>query len=337
MKFSKLEQEQIKKLCGWAKDANRFMPIRDYYACSGLEEGTGVICIYDEKSHQPKSVLYVDAEKCEEDEFVKIREYENNCLFRFSFIYKLERLGLITISKTSFPNTDSKGWACFEGFMNASAIDVIEEGIGKNYIFLESNDKGVEIVEIDEFWQLSIKTTREVCEYTIRELSSKLDIFGLVTSVVSIEQELFELVSNDFKTYEDIQLEEARKQTNIANESLKEARKQTESASASLAEAQRQTGKAKTQTNLSITAVVLSVFAIIASIFVPRCTPSTLDQKQFDTIQMKQNELIKTLNDVKTIQITNDSLIKELNLANESIDEISNTLKEIKELNSKRK
>ena len=142
MKFSKLEQEQIKKLCEWAKEANRFMPIRDFYACSGLEEGTGVICVYDEKSHQPKSVLYVDAEKCEEDEFVKIREYENNCLFRFSFIYKLERLGLITISKTSYPNTDSKGWACFEGFMNASAIDVIEEGIGKNYIFLVSNDKG---------------------------------------------------------------------------------------------------------------------------------------------------------------------------------------------------
>lgn len=30
-------------------------------------------------------------------------------------------------------------------------------------------------------------------------------------------------------------------------------------------------------------------------------------------------------------------MIKELNLANQSIDEISNTLKEVKELNSKRK
>lgn len=146
-----------------------------------------------------------------------------------------------------------------------------------------------------------------------------------------------ELVSNDFKTYEDIQLEEARKQTNIANESLKEARKQTESASASLAEAQRQTGKAKTQTILSFIAVGLSIFAIIASIIVPRCTPSTLDQKQFDTIQMKQNELIKTLNEIKISKIDNDSLIKELNLANESIDEISNTLKELKKMNSKGK
>lgn len=146
-----------------------------------------------------------------------------------------------------------------------------------------------------------------------------------------------ELVSNDFKTYEDIQLEEARKQTNIANESLKEARKQTESASASLAEAQRQTGKAKTQTILSFIAVGLSIFAIIASIIVPRCTPSTLDQKQFDTIQMKQNELIKTLNEIKISKIDNDSLIKKLNLANESIDKISNTLKELKKMNSKGK
>ena len=195
----------------------------------------------------------------------------------------------------------------------------------------------MEIVEIDEFWQLSIKTTREVCEYTIRELSSKLDIFGLVTSVVSIEQELFELVSNGFKTYEEIQLEEAQKQTKIASESLEEARNQTNAASASLAEAQKQTGKAKTQTYLSITAVVLSGLAIIASILVPRCTPSTLDQKQFDTIQNNQAELIKKLNELKISQIDNDSLIKELNLLNQSIDEISNTLNEIKESKSKRK
>ena len=139
-----------------------------------------------------------------------------------------------------------------------------------------------------------------------------------------ITTKFIELVSNDFKTYEEIQLEEAKKQT--------------ESASASLAEAREQTGKAKT-------AVVLSGLAIIVSIFVPRCTSSKLDQEQFNTIQMKQNELIKTLNEIKISQIDNDSLIKklnelkisqidndslikELNLANESIDEISNTLKE---------
>lgn len=167
-----------------------------------------------------------------------------------------------------------------------------------------------------------------------------------------------ELVSNDFKTYEDIQLEEAKKQTNIASESLEEARKQTTSANASLEEAKKQTNaafeslteaqkqtqkahdsfnEAQKQTKLSFGAVILSVIAIIASIIVPRCTPSTLDQKQFDTIQMKQDELIKTLNEIKISQIDNDSLIKELNLANESINKISNTLKELKKMNSKGK
>ncbi|MCQ2200307.1 MAG: hypothetical protein MJZ19_11405 [Paludibacteraceae bacterium] len=52
MKFSKLEQEQIKKLCEWAKEANRFMPIRDYYACSGLEEGTGIIWGFVQQSNK---------------------------------------------------------------------------------------------------------------------------------------------------------------------------------------------------------------------------------------------------------------------------------------------
>lgn len=374
MKFSKLEQEQIKKLCKWANEANRFMPIRDFYACSGLEEGTGVICIYDEKSHQPKSVLYVDAEKCEEDEFVKIREYENNCLFRFSFIYKLERLGLITISKTSFPNTDSKGWACFEGYKKAFPIDRIQ--CFNDYTFIVDDGKDFKIIELDHFGGLSDRVTREVFDYSNKELSSKLDIFGLVTSVVSIEQELFELVSNGFKTYEDIQLEEAQNQTKIAHESLEEARKQTESANASLEEAKKQTTsanasleEAKKQTKAAIdslaeaqeqtlksqdslveaqkqtfwsritlaVSLILSIAAIICSILVPRYTPSTLDQEQFNTIQMKQNELIKTLNEIKISQIDNDSLIKELNLANESIDEISNTLKELKKMNSKRK
>lgn len=135
-----------------------------------------------------------------------------------------------------------------------------------------------------------------------------------------VSQRLRILVSNDFKTYEDIQLEEAKKQTKSAQESLKEAQRQT---------------------RWSIGAVCLSILTLIASIFLSKCSTDPIKNKmeksQFDSIQSKQNELINTLYPLKTIQTTNDSLIKELNLANESIDEISNTLKEIKELNSKRK
>ncbi|MDO4526179.1 MAG: hypothetical protein Q4B61_12710, partial [Bacteroidales bacterium] len=139
-----------------------------------------------------------------------------------------------------------------------------------------------------------------------------------------VSQRLRTLVSNDFKTYEDIQLEEAKKQTKSAQESLKEAQRQT---------------------RWSIGAVCLSIITLIASIVMPiilsKCSTDPIENKmeksQFDSIQSKQNELINTLYPLKAIQTTNDSLIKELNLANESINEISNTLKELKELNSKRK
>lgn len=139
-----------------------------------------------------------------------------------------------------------------------------------------------------------------------------------------VSQRLRILVSNNFKTYEDIQLEEAKKQTESAQKSLKEAQRQT---------------------RWSIGAVCLSILTLIASIVMPiilsKCSTDPIENKmeksQFDSIQSKQNELINTLYPLKNIQITNDSLIKELNLANESINEISNTLKEIKELNSKGK
>lgn len=312
MKFSKLEQEQIKKLCEWAKEANQFMPIRDYYACSGLEKGTGVICIYDENARQPKSILYVDEDKCKEDDFEKIREYENNCIFRFSFIYKLERLGLITISKTSYPNTDSKGWACFSGYPKAAPIDIVEE-FSNDYIILFTYGRD-KIVAMESFGDLYNKVTSELLNYSHKEISSKLDIFGLVTSVVSIEQELFELTENNFKSYEDIQLEEVQTQTKAAQESLKEAQRQTK---------------------WSIGAFVLSVLAIIASIIVPQCVESTINQNQFDTLKILQKELNEGMKDLKNKQTDKDSAIKLLNLTNKSIDEISNTLKEVKELKSK--
>lgn len=139
-----------------------------------------------------------------------------------------------------------------------------------------------------------------------------------------VTTKFIDLVSNDFKTYEDIQLEEARKQTESAQESLKEAQRQT---------------------RWSIGAVCLSILTLIASIVMPiilsKCSTDPIENKmvksQFDSIQSKQNELINTLYPLKNIQITNDSLIKELNLANESIDKISNTLKELKKMNSKGK
>lgn len=329
MKFSKLEQEEIKKICEWGKTPNDFLGISHYLSHYGLPDGTGIFSFPNRHL-----ILCFDSEIFDQDKFYP------NCgnaikktVFTLNFILKLERLNYVTL-------VPEKGVDFLHSF-KGDGVSVYINNVKKNifdYDFTYSSDKvSSTIAKLISKDNVIIDTHNNNQLYFCLPIYFDLDTYRLLSSYMMINQELFELVSNNFKTYEDIQLEEAQNQTKIAHESLEEARKQTESASASLAEAQKQTGKAKTQTNLSITAVVLSVFAIIASIFVPRCTPSTLDQKQFDTIQMKQNELIKTLNEVKAIQITNDSLIKELNLANESIDEISNTLKEIKELNSKRK
>ena len=180
-----------------------------------------------------------------------------------------------------------------------------------------------------------------------------------------VSQRLRTLVENDFKTYEEIQLEEAQKQTNIANESLEEARKQTESANKSLEEARKQTKasldslaetikqtqktqesldeaqkqsyQARTQTGLSIFTLFLSVCAILWSIYASNEIPITINQSQFDSIQIQQKVLIETLNEIKMSQMDKDSVIKELDSTKAKIDEISNTLKELKKMNSKGK
>lgn len=329
MKFSKLEQEEIKKICEWSKTPNDFLGISHYLSHYGLPDGTGIFSFPNRHL-----ILCFDSEIFDQDKFYP------NCgnaikktVFTLNFILKLERLNYVTL-------VPEKGVDFLHSF-KGDGVSVYINNVKKNifdYDFNYLSDKvSSTIAKLISKDNVIIDTHNNNQLYFCLPIYFDLDTYRLLSSYMMINQELFELVSNNFKTYEDIQLEEAQNQTKIAHESLEEARKQTESASASLAEAQKQTGKAKTQTNLSITAVVLSVFAIIASIIVPRCTPSTLDQKQFDTIQMKQNELIKTLNEIKISKIDNDSLIKELNLANESIDEISNTLKEIKELNSKGK
>jgi len=182
-------------------------------------------------------------------------------------------------------------------------------------------------------------------------------------SKVYISAELKELVSNDFKTYEEIQLEEAQNQTKIAHESLEEARKQTESANKSLEEARKQTKasldslaetikqtqktqesleeaqkqsyQARTQTGLSILTLFLSVGAILWSIYASNEIPITINQSQFDSIQIQQKVLIETLNEIKMSQMDKDSVIKELDSTKAKIDKISNTLKELKKMNSK--
>lgn len=214
----------------------------------------------------------------------------------------------------------------FDSKQTPETITLIESDIAIRSLLIDDliKDRLIKLVKVGSNLPFSYMRFRN------NNLHDKIDssIFDTLKdsfySKVFVSQELYDLVSNKFKTYEDIQLEEARKQTEKAQDSFKEAQKQT---------------------RWSIGAVCLSILTLIASIVMPiilsKCSTDPIENKmeksQFDSIQSKQNELINTLYPLKNIKITNDSLIKELNLANESINEISNTLKEIKELNSKRK
>ena len=313
MKFSKLEQEEIKKICEWAKTPDIFLGISHYLSHYGLQDGTGIFSFPNENL-----ILCFDTEMFDNDNF-----YPNGgnaikkTVFTLNFILKLERLNYVTL----VPEKGVEFLYSFKG-------DVYIKNIEKNefdYYFSYLNDKvnstKAKLIYKDNVI-IDTETKKQI--YFCYPIQFEFDSYRLLSSYMMVNQELFELVSNDFKTYEDIQLEEAKKQTKSAQDSLKEAQRQT---------------------RWSIGAVCLSILTLIASIVMPiilsKCSTDPIENKmeksQFDSIQSKQNELINTLYPLKNIQITNDSLIKELNLANESIDEISNTLKEIKELNSKRK
>ena len=316
MKFSKLEQEEIKKICEWGKTSNVFWGISHYLSHYGLPDGTGIFSF----PNNPL-ILCFDSEIFDQDKFYPDGgKAIKKTVFTLNFILKLERLNFVTL-------VPEKGVEFLHSF-KGDGVSVYINNIKKNkfdyefsYLSNKVNSTKAKLICEDN---VIIDTRNDKQIYFCLPIYFEFDTYRLLSSYMTINQELFELVSNDFKTYEDIQLEEAKKQTESAQKSLKEAQRQT---------------------RWSIGAVCLSILTLIASIVMPiilsKCSTDPIENKmeksQFDSIQSKQNELINTLYPLKTIQITNDSLIKELNLANESIDEISNTLKEIKELNSKRK
>ena len=81
----------------------------------------------------------------------------------------------------------------------------------------------------------------------------------------SINQALFDLCENDFKTEEDLMLEKAKEQSGIAFEALKEARLQTKKAEDALTEALRQTENSRWTLLLSILTFISSLIVSILS------------------------------------------------------------------------
>ena len=115
-----------------------------------------------------------------------------------------------------------------------------------------------------------------------------------------LTQDLVDLIENDFKTYEDQQLEEAQKQTQAA----------------------------KKQTVLSIVAVILSIISIICACFVPiyvaRNESVTIDSFQYhrwDSIKVTTNSHIESIENTLN---ANDSVLSDIS---NSVNSLKNNSK----------
>lgn len=343
MKFSKLEQEEIKKICEWGKTSNVFSGINHYLSHYGLPDGTGIFSFPNKHL-----ILCFDSEIFDQNNFYPDGGNAiNKTVFTLNFILKLERLNFVTL-------VTEKGVEFLHSF-KGDGVSVYINNIEKNnfnyefsYLSDKVNSTKAKLICKDNVI-IDTNTNKQI--YFCLPIYFELDTYRLLSSYMTINQELFELVSNDFKTYEDIQLEEAKAQTKAAYDSLEEARKQTKASLDSLAEtikqtqktqesldeAQKQSYQARTQTGLSILTLFLSVGAILWSIYASNEIPITINQSQFDSIQIQQKVLIETLNEIKMSQMDKDSVIKELDSTKAKIDKISNTLKELKKMNSKGK
>lgn len=151
----------------------------------------------------------------------------------------------------------------------------------------------------------------------------KLDIPGDISEMIEksfcnivILQPLFDLVDSDFKSVEEIHLEEAQKQTEAAQAQSEEAKKQTEAALA-------QSKEAKKQTIWSLIAFGLSMLSIALSIGVPIYVARN-ETVTMDTIQYKRWDSIKVSTDSRIEKI--EQSLKE---RDSMLNDISNTLKTI--------
>lgn len=300
MKFSDKEKRVIEKLIDFSDEY--YVSMIDFFS-GVLDEDTAFVCYplysrtffsYRIKSYKNNNNVlkqsYFDVvsivnlfHKLEKESYISRIQRENEIFSETAFLVAHSKNRLITESPTNNPNEDK------------TSQYHIKLGDDENVVV--SHDK----------WYLEgnkINGTREYKDeiYDSYIVSEQNGVYELLNSYVHINQEMYDLVEKDFKTCEEIQLEEAKKQT-----------------------------------KWSIVAVILSLVAIIVSFIVPRCFSSKLDQQQFDTIQIKQNELILSLDELKLNKIDNDSFVKDLDKMQESIDEISNTLNKINIQNSNKK
>ena len=217
MKFSKLEQEVIINLCGWAREPNVFKATRNFLSEKGLRKGTGLFSFSKEIENRPQAILCIDMN---EHNYEKYDEIYNNTLFVLYFLRKLERLGLVTISEGKYPNNQNNEYA-IATFTDAS-IPIVSTTSSKtqwsySFKYVKKGNSAIDLEIIEE--GLTIRRTDNQCALSFYnvELFSRFETFDLVSSNIALEQELFELVNNEFKTNEELMLEKAEQQLCTAN------------------------------------------------------------------------------------------------------------------------
>lgn len=139
-----------------------------------------------------------------------------------------------------------------------------------------------------------------------------MNIISRTTCRVYVSYALIQLVENDFKTYEELQLiasnsqlETSSQQLSASEAQLEEARQQTEEAKAQTNEAKEQTSEAKKQTKKSTGTFVLSGLTFLASLIIPFIISKCNGDKVYHENVMTGIAQIDTTINETTNKITN--------------------------------
>ncbi len=238
MRFSTLEQSVIVDLCDWAQTPNVFLATRNFISQKGLNTGTGLFSFSKEIENRPATILCIDTNIHKPEEFVQIY---NQTLFRLYFLRKLERLGLVTISEGRY---SSEAEYAIGTFADASIIGIrkVSDQAQWRYSFSYSK-KGYppyNLELIENGLTIRNRDNNVVLPYYCMEIFCRFETFDLLGSNIALEQELFELVENGFKTNDEIMLETAKHQLNTACKILRNAEIQTNKAKENLDQSKEQ-------------------------------------------------------------------------------------------------
>lgn len=224
MKFSLLEQNVISDLCSWAQSASTFCPIRSFFRSKALHKGTGLFTFSNEIENRPPTIL------CVSIQLIEVGEYEeicNNVIFVLHFLRKLESLGLVTISEGRYDEDKEYVVAAFADFDVTTFRKTSDNPWNYSFGLLERGKNVRNLELIQNGLTIRDEATKVALPYHTMEIFSRIDSFKLLSSNIALDQGLFDLIENGFKTTEELMLDTASRQLRTSNLLLSEAQIQT--------------------------------------------------------------------------------------------------------------